>query len=184
MHLNPISLLAALFLPCLALAEAPLALLATPGHFAILRHALAPGGGDPPGFRIGDRATQRNLSEAGREQARRLGDKLREHGIAQAAVFTSEWYRCRDTAALLGVGEAVGLPVLNSFFATPEVGPEQMRALRAWIDEQALDRPLVLVTHQVVITSLTDVFPSSGELIVLRREENGSLRVAARVPPE
>jgi len=162
-----------------ARAEDSLALLAHPGHLGIMRHAIAPGGGDPPGFRLGDCTTQRNLGEDGRAQATLLGQRLRNAGIARASVFTSQWCRTRETARLLALGEPQDLPILNSFFADRAEGPTQTAALRAWIAAAALDQPTLLVTHQVNITALTDIFPESGELLVLRSDA-ASLTVAAR----
>src|SRR5437868_6308691 len=82
----------------------------------LIRHAEAPGVGDPPGFRLGDCATQRNLSEKGRAQAGSIGDALRRRGVPVAKVLTSQWCRCRDTARLLDVGPVEDAPALNSFF--------------------------------------------------------------------
>jgi len=165
-----------------ARADTPLALLARPGHLAIMRHADAPGGGDPGAFRLDDCTTQRNLGPIGRAQATRLGERLREAGIGQLRVLTSQWCRSRETARLLGVGPPEDLPILNSFFADRPAGPSRTEALRAWIADAALDRPTLLVTHQVNITSLTGIFPASAELLVLRREPAG-VAVAARLPP-
>lgn len=155
--------------------------LASEGHVALLRHAIAPGGGDPREFRIGDCGTQRNLSEEGREQARRIGARLRENGIGSARVFSSQWCRCLETAQLLGLGPTSELPVLNSFFQRPERRERQTRALEEWLAGQALDGLLVLVTHQVNITALTGVFPASGELVVIRRSESGGISVVGSV---
>lgn len=157
-----------------------LALLGRGGHVGIMRHAIAPGGGDPPGLRLDDCATQRNLNEEGRAQAVRIGARLREAGIARARVLTSQWCRTRETAALLGFGAPKDLPILNSFFGDRGSGPAQTDALRAWLAADALDVPTLLVTHQVNITALTGVFPASGELLVLHRD-HGRLAVAARV---
>ncbi len=96
------------------------ALLAKPGHVALMRHADAPGTGDPAGFRIGDCATQRNLGERGREQARRLGEEFRRRAIPVSLVLTSRWCRARDTAALMALGPIEDEPTaLNSFFGRP-----------------------------------------------------------------
>lgn len=164
-----------------AQAAEDLSLLARPGHFGIMRHALAPGGGDPPGLRIDDCATQRNLSDQGRAQAARIGARLRAAGIAELRVFTSQWCRCRDTAALLGFGPPQDLAVLNSFFADRASGQAQTAALRAWIANMPADVPVMLVTHQVNITALTGVFPASGELVVARRDPGGLVVPAGRV---
>ena len=163
--------------------DALAAKLADPGHIAIMRHALAPGTGDPANFTLGDCATQRNLSEAGRRQARRTGDFLRSVGVAGARVFSSQWCRCIDTAELLDLGPVEPLPALNSFFRNRERGPAQTRELREKIAGMDLSRPVVMVTHQVNITRLTDVFPSSGEIVVLRRAADDDLDVLGTVDP-
>jgi len=157
--------------------------LAEPGHIAIMRHALAPGTGDPANFTLGDCATQRNLSEAGRRQARRTGDFLREAGIRAARVLSSEWCRCLETARLLDLGPVEPLPALNSFFEDRGSGPAQTRALRAEIAEMDLSRPVVMVTHQVNITALTRVFPSSGEMVVVKRAADDSIEVLGTIAP-
>ena len=151
-------------------------------HFVILRHALAPGTGDPQDFVLGDCATQRNLSAKGRSQAEKIGELLRSHGIDNARVFSSQWCRCLETARLLGLGEVEELPALNSFFRFFEKKEKQTAELRAWLKEQDLGMPLVLVTHQVNITALTGVFPGSGEMVIVERKEGGKLRVAGTVP--
>jgi len=157
--------------------------LAEPGHIAIMRHALAPGTGDPANFTLGDCATQRNLSEAGRRQARRTGDFLRSAGVREARVISSQWCRCLETARLLGFGPVESLPALNSFFRDREKGPVQTRELREAIARMDLSRPVVMVTHQVNITRLTDVFPGSGEIVVMRRMPDGSVEVLGTVAP-
>ncbi|MEQ9328307.1 MAG: histidine phosphatase family protein [Rhodospirillales bacterium] len=142
--------------------------LAGGGHVAMIRHARAPGTGDPANFRIGDCSTQRNLDSSGRDQARAIGDAFRANGIAAAKVYTSQWCRCRETAELLGLGAPEDLTPLNSFFGERAKGPGQTEALRDWLGGQAQAGPLVLVTHQVNITSFTGVYPSSGEMVVFR----------------
>ncbi len=155
--------------------------LRSPGHFAIMRHALAPGGGDPDNFQLRDCATQRNLSDDGRDQAKRIGARLRANGVATAKVYSSQWCRCLETARLLGFGEITELPALNSFFQSMDRRDDQTVTLQNWIKDQPLTTPTVLVTHQVNITALTDIFPASGELIVLRRARDGTLTVVGTV---
>lgn len=138
----------------------------------LMRHAEAPGTGDPSGFRLGDCATQRNLSTAGHEQARRAGAALRRHGIEQAAIYSSAWCRCRDTAAGLGLGPVETAVELNSFFGAGDPDGRQTAALRSLIARLAGGRPSILVTHQVNITALTGVYPASGEAILLRRADH------------
>ncbi|MDX2288756.1 MAG: histidine phosphatase family protein [Hyphomicrobiaceae bacterium] len=150
--------------------------------FVMIRHALAPGTGDPPQFRIGDCATQRNLSDEGRAQARRIGLRLKENGISAARVMTSLWCRCRETAELLGLGRVEELPPLNSFFENRQDGPAQTRDLEAWLATQDGNRqPIVLVTHQVNITALTGIVPRSGGIVIARREPTGRIVVLAEL---
>lgn len=153
------------------------------GRAAVLmRHAIAPGIGDPPGFRLGDCATQRLLSEAGRAQSRAVGALLRARGVVSARVLASAWCRCIETAERLGLGAVVIEPVLNSFFADRSTAEAQTAALRGLLRDRAGPRPLVLVTHQVNITALSGIFPASGEsLLVYRGARAGT--VALRVPP-
>lgn len=150
--------------------------------FAIMRHAIAPGTGDPAEVVVGDCTTQRNLSAEGRDQAATIGDRFRANGISAATVFTSEWCRCRDTAEGLALGTVVALPALNSFFGHYERQAPQTAALKQWLSAYRDSRPLVLVTHQVNITALTGVYPASGETIVVQRTTDGSMTVLGRLP--
>ena len=135
----------------------------------IMRHAIAPGTGDPPGFRIGDCSTQRNLSKDGIRQAKEIGNRLKSKGIFPAAIWSSEWCRAIDTATNMGLGPVKPLPALNSFFTRQQHEPAQMQQLERFLaDLDPAKGPYVLVTHQVVITSLTGVFPGSGEGVWLR----------------
>lgn len=163
-------------------AEAAWAALRQGRHVALVRHATAPGTGDPPGFRLDDCATQRNLSPAGRAQAKAIGANLRWHDVRIDGVYSSQWCRCLETARLMGLGEVIALPVLNSFFAEPEREPQQMAELRVWLAEQPQAGALVLVTHQVVITALTGIVPASGEIVVTRPAPGGYLRLVGRIP--
>jgi phosphohistidine phosphatase SixA len=153
-------------------------------HLALLRHALAPGTGDPADFDVDDCATQRNLSNRGRDQARRIGARFRGNAIPVAAVYSSQWCRCLETARLLALGPVTEQPILNSFFRKYERREPQTRMLRQWIARQDLASPMILVTHQVNITALTDVYPQSGELVVLRRDTAGELSVVGTIRTE
>jgi broad specificity phosphatase PhoE len=152
------------------------------GGVLLLRHAIAPGFGDPAGFRVEDCSTQRNLSEEGRRQAGAIGAWLRARGIGRAKVYSSQWCRCLETAALLNIGEVSALPALNSFFQRPDDRAPNLAALRDFLSDQALqDGPLVLVTHRVTVTALTGVFPDSGEGVVATLGPNGELSDFARL---
>ena len=153
------------------------AALQQPGTVAIMRHALAPGGGDPANFALGDCSTQRNLNDAGREQARRIGQAFRDQSIAVDRVLTSQWCRCRDTAELLDLAPVEDFPALNSFFEDRSTRDQQTAAVRDFLADAPDGEKLVLVTHQVNITALTDVFPSSGEVIVIEVGDDGTVNV-------
>lgn len=173
-----LALLALLAMPVLAAgaarasgeAEAWAALSSNRSAIAVMRHALAPGTGDPAGFKLDDCSTQRNLDDRGRAQARAIGAAFRKRGIAVDQVLTSQWCRARETAALLGLGEPQELPDLNSFFADRREAESQTQRLAAAIRALPQGTVAVLVTHQVNITALTGVYPASGEIIVGRQE--------------
>jgi len=157
------------------------AALARPGVVLLMRHALAPGTGDPSGFDVEDCATQRNLDASGREQARRAGAALRARGIAVDRVWTSQWCRCRETAELLDQGAPVEKPFLNSFFENRSAGPAQTQDLRAAIAGLPDDARPIMVTHQVNITALTGVFPRSGEIVAVEHAPDGGILVVGQV---
>lgn len=158
--------------------------LRTPGAVVMFRHALAPGGGDPPGFVAGRCQTQRNLSVEGRQQAQRIGITLRQQRVDVVAVWHSEWCRTRDTARVAFPAlpkEAMrAAPAFNSFFGKPESEPTQTASARKLLTGWRGVGALVVVTHQVNITALTGVVPQSGEGVVLLNE-NGQLIVKGTV---
>jgi phosphohistidine phosphatase SixA len=154
------------------------------GAVLLLRHAYAPGTGDPEGFRLDDCTTQRNLNDAGREQARSIGTWLRAHGIEHARVYSSEWCRCLETAELLGLGPVTPLPALNSFFERRGDRGPNLAALEAFLAGQPPNgEPIVLVTHQVTITALSGIYPASGETLLMRRsdQDRGKLQPLGRL---
>lgn len=157
--------------PALANANgsAQLAALRTSGVL-LLRHAQTEAGiGDPPGFRLDDCSTQRNLSEAGRRQARSAGESLRRAGIRFDRVVSSAWCRCIDTATLMCPDMNVDiLPALNSLFAGQGDREAQTAALRAWLGALPQAHTVLAVTHQVNVLALTGVNLSMGEAVLLR----------------
>ena len=149
---------------------------------ALFRHAQAPGTGDPPGFRLDDCATQRNLDETGREQARRIGAELRARRVPVAAVWSSQWCRARETAQLMDVGPVVEQPAFNSFFDDRAREARYVEAARrALLAFDGARGSLIVVTHQVHITGLTGIFPASGEGVVLQRDVQGALLTVGRI---
>ena len=156
--------------------------LRTGGHALLIRHALAPGFGDPRNFRLGDCTTQRNLNEVGRAQARAIGDWLRARGIDRASVYSSQWCRCLETAELLGLGKVTELPALNSFFERTQDREPNLAALRDFFARQPRDADLmVLVTHQVTITASSGEFAASGTGVLVALEPDGAVRTVARI---
>jgi len=137
-----------------------------------MRHALAPGTGDPADLRLGDCTTQRNLDDRGRAQARAIGDAFRARGIVFDTVLTSQWCRTRETAELLDLGPVVEAAALNSFFRDGSTRAAQTEATRALI--AATDGRSLLVTHQVNISALTGESTRSGEVLVVRLTEAGA----------
>ena len=151
------------------------------GVVFLMRHALAPGMGDPQNFDVNDCKTQRLLSEEGRSQARMVGEKFRQSGLKSARVKSSQWCRCKETARLLNLGIVEEIQFLNSFFDTPEREGPQTTALRKWLFHQTSSSRLILVTHQVNITALTGVVPSSGELVVIRLKKPFAIEVVGTI---
>ncbi len=137
-----------------------------PGAFVIMRHALAPGTGDPAEFDVNDCGTQRNLDDRGRAQARAIGQAFRDRGLRFDAVLSSQWCRCRDTADLLGLGAVETNPAFNSFFREFPARDPRTRAALAVLEAQG-GRPFV-ITHQVNISALTGRGTRSGEALVVR----------------
>lgn len=155
---------------------------------ALMRHAIAPGNGDPAEFSLNDCKTQRNLSEEGLLQAQQIGLQFKQHGLIQETmqtdIFSSQWCRCVDTAVNLDLGSVQQLPMLNSFYQDRSTESEQTEQLTQWIvnrltakspnatADKKTTTPAILVTHQVNITALTGVFPSSGEVVFVSIDNN------------
>ncbi|EEE47795.2 histidine phosphatase family protein [Roseibium alexandrii] len=150
------------------------------GRIVLFRHALAPGTGDPANFTLGDCSTQRNLNDKGRADSRAIGQAFQDKGINVGRVLTSQWCRCVETAELAFPGQVEEEPVFNSFFQNRSAGPEQTRAAQRILEQWLGDGALVVITHQVNITALTDIFPQSGEGIVIQIN-NGEIDVIGRL---
>lgn len=139
----------------------------------IMRHAQTVSGtGDPPGYRLDDCATQRNLAEEGKHQARVLGALLRAAGAEFDEVRSSHWCRCLDTARL-AFGRVEAWSPLDSFFDAPDRGPSQIAQLRRAMQAMAPSRRVAWVTHQVVVTGLTGSWAASGEVLILEPQAAG-----------
>lgn len=155
--------------------------LARGGYVLLIRHAATePGVGDPPGFRIDDCKTQRNLSEAGRAEARRLGAALRDRAVPISEVRSSQWCRCLETARL-AFGAATPWKPLNSLFSDGSREAEQVAAVVAFAAEVKPPGNVALVTHNFNIRVLVGLSPATAEIIVTR-SEGGRLQLVGRIP--
>ncbi|WP_046113534.1 histidine phosphatase family protein [Aquincola tertiaricarbonis] len=163
-------------LPAHADPQAALAALREPGTVVLMRHARAPGVGDPAGFKLGDCSTQRNLNDEGRADARAAGQRLRAAGVKVGKLLSSPWCRCLETARLLDLGPVVADPAFGSTFRSETSSDEVTAAARRVIADWRGPGVLLAVTHQVNIQALTGRSTSSGEMIVLKRQADGSLR--------
>ena len=152
------------------------------GHVLMIRHALAPGSGDPANFQIGNCATQRNLNDRGREQARAIGKWLRSKGVTSSRVYSSQWCRCLETADLIDMGPVRELPALNSFYELTQNRETNLIALRKFMAQQPSDGALIiLVTHFVTISAITDEGVSSGEGVLIELHKDAPYRTVGRL---
>ncbi|KKO44331.1 fructose-2,6-bisphosphatase [Arsukibacterium ikkense] len=149
----------------------------------IMRHALAPGTGDPAHFKLEDCSTQRNLNPQGQQQAKAWGALLLQHYAADITLYASQWCRCLDTASLMNIAEVQPLPALNSFFAGRGNGQLQTQALLQQFAAATVPMPTVLVSHQVNFTALTGYFPASAEAAILALPLTSPATVLARITP-
>lgn len=148
----------------------------------MVRHALAPGTGDPANFAVRDCSTQRNLSDEGRAQSRAMGEWLKARGVSQAAVYSSQWCRCLETARLMSVGEVKEFTALNSFFQMPENREASVSELQQFLRTRKPEgKPVILVTHQVTITAITGKWTRSGEGYLVDVDASGRITVAGSV---
>lgn len=153
------------------------ALLAQGACAVLIRHAQTePGIGDPPGFTLDQCSSQRQLSIAGRETARQIGQWFRNRRLTPSEVRSSQWCRCKDTASL-AFGRFSEWPALNSTFGNSGLQPAQTQELRQRLRQIPAGKFEVWVTHQVNMTHLTDEYPAMGEAFVV----NAGSRVRGRL---
>jgi hypothetical protein len=156
------------------------------GHVALIRHASAPGVvGDPVGFRLDDCATQRNLSEAGRAEARAFGDHFRAQKVKVGKVINSQCCRCRQTAELMDIGPVEGVPTVNDAFVLRDRREELTAGARAVIAAWRGPGALVIATHGENILALLGFRPAEGEVIVVvpAQASEAKMRLVGRIPP-
>lgn len=161
----------------------PWAALRGGGHVVLVRHALTPAQlGDPPGFRLDDCSTQRNLTEAGKDQAMRIGEAFRARAIPIADIRSSRWCRCLDTARL-AFGQVQAWNVLDAvLFDTPAQRVERAAALREELGRPVPDGNRVMVTHNFNLQDALDVSVAMGEALVTAPDGRGGYTVVGRIP--
>jgi phosphohistidine phosphatase SixA len=137
------------------------------GNLIFIRHAYAPGGGDPKNFDINDCKTQRNLSNSGRDQAKKIRSFFKDNNIPISKVYSSEWCRCKETASI-AFNDFETKSFLNSFFSSQFAKNKdlQMKKLKTFINNLDKNKNLVFVTHYVVISESLNYAPSSGEIVI------------------
>jgi phosphohistidine phosphatase SixA len=145
-------------------------------HILLMRHADAPGYGDPAGYQLDKCSTQRNLGDKGRKQATIIGQWLSSQGISSAKVFSSVWCRCLDTAKLLNKGAVTSSPALASFFDDMSLEKQQTQAIEKLIQTQLKENPktpLILVTHHVNIEAYTGKVINVGDMVLVKVDQSG-----------
>ena len=150
------------------------------GKLIFIRHAYAPGSGDPANFNLNDCSTQRNLSDEGRNQAKLIGEFFKKNKIEIDKVLSSEWCRCKETAKIAFRNFSTN-SFLNSFYSLKYAKnkDKQVRALNDYIKNFKSKKNLILVTHYVLISEVLNYGPSSGEIVVSDRNFNiiGSVEI-------
>ena len=140
----------------------------------LIRHSLAPGGGDPPGFKIDDCKTQRNLNKKGINQSKKIAKLFKKNKVPVDQVLSSQWCRCKDTAKY-AFRKYKEFSALNSTFQSPydENAKTQVKELKEYIQKwNGNGGNLILVTHYVIISAITDVAPRSGEIVIIDKNFN------------
>jgi phosphohistidine phosphatase SixA len=149
------------------------------GHVALVRHGSAPPGyGDPPGFKIDDCATQRNMDERGRAQARAVGEAFRQHGVAVDKILSSPWCRCLETARLMALGPVESVMAV----ASSDRSPERLVVLKQMVADWRGPGTLVLVTHAFTVNALVGIMPEQAEIVVVRPKlDRAGIDVVGRI---
>ena len=144
------------------------------GYYVFIRHALAPGNGDPVNFDLNNCSTQRNLSQEGIDQSIRIGEEFKNKDIPISRVLTSQWCRCKDTA-FYAFNDYIEFPVLNSTYSSKfqKNQSDQISSLINYINNTDLKKNNeIFVTHYVIIGALTDYYPDSAEIVITDQNLN------------
>ncbi|HKU98026.1 MAG TPA: histidine phosphatase family protein [Vineibacter sp.] len=169
-------------LPAVASEEAAWTALRADGHVALMRHADAPGFGDPPGWRLDDCSTQRNLSAQGRADAVAVGARLKAQGARLGRIVSSPWCRCVDTATLMDVGRIEIEATFSNAVMLSERRDALTQGARTLLREWKGPGALLVVTHGANIQALIGTNPAAGEIIVVGPQADGALREIGRLP--
>ena len=157
------------------------ALLTQGGHVILIRHAITtPGVGDPPGFKLEACATQRNLTDEGRADGKRLGEAFRARRVPIDRVLSSPWCRCLETARLAFGAAEVWLP-LSNLYGRSEASAEQVKQLQPVLAERRSGGNVVLVTHGSTISAAVGINPAPAEMVIVTPQGNGRFSVAGRL---
>ena len=149
------------------------------GQVVLIRHTITdPGVGDPPGMKLEDCATQRNLSDEGRAHARRIGEAVRRRQIPVGRVLSSPWCRCVETAQI-ALGKAEVAEPLSNLFGRYEKREAQVKGMRQLIKAEKAN--LILVSHGSTISALTGISPGTGEMVILTPKEEGGFSLRGRI---
>ena len=143
------------------------------GKLIFIRHAYAPGSGDPKNFNLNDCSTQRNLNDSGREQSKNIGNFFSRHNIKINKVYSSEWCRCKETA-FIAFERFETKKFLNSFYS-PQFAKnrkKQVKKFQEFINNWDKKDNLIFVTHYVFISEILNYAPSSGEIIITDKNFN------------
>ena len=154
------------------------------GYLLMIRHAIAPGFGDPDNIKIGDCSTQRNLDANGRKQSTEIGKWLSSNNINPSTIYSSQWCRCLETAKLLDLGTVKELPSLNSFYQMPENRETSLTALKQFISEQKTNGKLIImVTHSVTISAISGQNVASGDGVLLKLNDSAPYELVSVFSP-
>ena len=162
--------------------EAAWAALVKGGSVALVRHGNAPPGhgGDPPGFKLDDCATQRNMDERGRAQAKAVGEAFRQHAVPVDKILSSPWCRCLETARLMALGPVEGTMTV----AASDRSPDRLVALKQMVSAWRGPGTLVVVTHALTVQGLVGIMPGQAETVVIRPKpgQEPGVEVVGRIP--
>ena len=147
------------------------------GKIIFIRHAIAPGNGDPDNINLKDCNTQRNLSKEGIKQSEKIGKFFRDNKIEIDKILSSEWCRCKDTVKEMKIGKWKTFSGLNSFFQGYSNKDEVLKKLNKKLSSTKNNELVLMVTHQVVILNITGIAPPSGGIVIYNSQTRQSKQI-------